>query len=87
MFYKKILVLTLICSLLPFASYAASKSKKATDDEMGSFEELAEKKANQAKVKKFKFACDGLVDFKWGDSFTTWRSGGPGGGRGGSRAE
>lgn len=69
MFYKKILVLTLICFLLPFASYAASKSKKATDDEMGSFEELAEKKANQAKVKKFKFACDGLVDFKWGDSF------------------
>ena len=71
MFYKKILILTLICSLLPFTSYAAKKSKKTTDDEMGSFEELAEKKANQAKVKKFKFACDGLVDFKWGDSLKT----------------
>ena len=68
MLYKKILILTLICSLLPFASYAANKSKKTTDDEMGSFEELAEKKANQAKIKKFKYACDGLVDFKWGES-------------------
>lgn len=68
MFYKKILILTLICSLLPFASFAAKKSKKATDDEMGSYEELAEKKANQAKIKKYKYACDGLVDYKWGDS-------------------
>ena len=68
MFYKKILILTLICSLLPFTSYAAKKSKKATDDEMGSYEELAEKKASEAKIKKYKYACDGLVDFKWGDS-------------------
>ena len=69
MFYKKILILTLICSLLPFASYAAKKSKKATDDEMGTYEELAEKKASEAKIKKYKYACDGLVDFKWGDSY------------------
>ena len=68
MFYKKIIILTLICSLIPFASFAAKKSKKTTDDEMGSFEELAEKKANQTKVKKYKYACDGLVDFKWGES-------------------
>lgn len=68
MFYKKILILTLICSLLPFASYAAKKSKKTTDDEMGNFEELAEKKASEAKIKKYKHACDGLVDFKWGAS-------------------
>lgn len=68
MIYKKILILALICSLLPFTSYAAKKSKKATDDEMGSYEELAEKKAKQAKIKKYKYACDGLVDFKWGDS-------------------
>ena len=68
MLYKKILILTLICSLVPFASFAAKKSKKATDDEMGSFEELAEKKASEAKIKKYKYACDGLVDFKWGDS-------------------
>ncbi len=68
MFYKKLLILTIICSLLPFTSFAAKKSKKATDDEMGSYEELAEKKANKAKIKKYKYACDGLVDYKWGDS-------------------
>ena len=55
MFYKKILILTLICSLIPFSSYAAKKSKKATDDEMGSYEILAEKKANQAKIKNYKY--------------------------------
>lgn len=68
MLYKKLLVLTLICSLIPFTSFAAKKSKKATDDEMGTYEELAEKKASEAKIKKYKYACDGLVDFKWGDS-------------------
>ncbi len=56
MFYKKILILTLICSLIPFTSFAAKKSKKATDDEMGSYEELAEKKASEAKIKKYKYA-------------------------------
>lgn len=66
---KKIFALLLIGSLLQLPAYSAEKSRKVSDEDMTTLTEMATKSAEKTKVKKFKHACDGLIELDWGTSY------------------